>query len=126
MVECAFKMSALPTLSSDQLSRFKCQQCGNCCRQPGFVEIKAGEAERIAEYLSMDLYDFTQNECEIQGRQRLVLKKSESDACIFLKEDNMCQIHEVKPEQCQDFPYKWRTEKSFEYCSGLKELLNNA
>ncbi len=44
---------------------------------------------------------------------------------IFRKEHGLsdgCSIHAVKPAQCVDFPVRWRTANSLDYCVGLKTL----
>ena len=106
---------------------FQCQRCNECCRKPGYVYLKEGEAERIAEFLKIPLYDFTDEYCDVIDRRRLVLKKLPNEVCIFLtlqsgSDNEGCHIHTVKPEQCRDFPYRWHTPASWEYCAGLREL----
>lgn len=102
-------------------SNFDCQRCNACCRQPGYVYLKEGEPERIAAYLNLPLYDFTDQYCDVVDRRRLVLKKLPDEACVFL-DDSGCRIHTVKPIQCSDFPSKWRMPEAFNYCLGLKEI----
>ena len=109
------------------IDEFKCRRCNACCEQPGYVYLKAGEAEAIAGVLGMELYAFTEQLTELIDRRRLVLKKKAGDvanpeACIFLTSDG-CSIYPVRPAQCQDFPRGWRTERSLDYCAGLKELI---
>lgn len=104
-----------------KIERFECQRCNECCRQPGYVYLAGGEAETIAAFLGMDLYDFTDRYCEIVDRRRLVLKKHADESCVFLNASG-CSIHAAKPVQCKDFPFRWRTERSFQYCQGLKKL----
>lgn len=108
-------------LLREKLQTFSCQQCGLCCRQPGYVYLAAGEAERIAAFLQTDLYRFTGEYCEVLERRHLVLKKNADESCIFLT-GNACRVHAVKPEQCRDFPVRWRTPRSWDYCEGLKKL----
>lgn len=119
-------MSVLPqTLLTDQCLalNFECQRCGECCRQEGFVYLKAGEAQKIADFFGLDVYDFTERYCELLNRQKLVLKKAEKkEDCIFLEGDR-CRVQPVKPEQCRDFPIGWRTVKSLDYCAGIKRIL---
>jgi len=104
--------------------KFGCRRCNACCKQPGFVYLKEGEADRMAEYLGMLVYDFTDQFCDVVDRRRLVLKKRSDEVCVFLNEEG-CRVHAVKPDQCRDFPSKWRTPASLEYCQGLKELMNS-
>lgn len=101
--------------------KFECKRCNQCCRQPGFVYLEQGEEEKIAAHLNLNPFDFVNQYCELQDRRKLVLKKNPDESCIFLTEMG-CQIHEVKPQQCRDFPAKWNTPKSFEYCEGIIKL----
>ena len=106
----------------EKLDRFKCLRCNECCRQPGFVYLRHDDADRIAGFLKMEARDFIDQFCDLEERRYLVLKKYPDEACIFLDE-NGCKIHPVKPGQCKDFPRKWRTRRSFDYCQGLKALI---
>ena len=105
-----------------KLESFSCLRCNECCKQPGFVYLKPGEADAIARFLGMDEYAFAESYCQLQDRQRLVLKQAVDGACIFWN-DKGCSIHAVKPAQCKDFPVSWRTLKSLEYCAGIRKLL---
>ena len=99
---------------------FKCQRCGECCRQPGFVYLKEGEAERLATCLGMDVYAFTETHCLLMDRQHLALKKHPDETCLFLG-DGGCAVYEARPSQCRDFPMKWKTERSLNYCAGFRK-----
>lgn len=105
----------------EKVKDFECRRCQACCRQPGFVYLKNGEAETMAQFLNMNLYDFTDTYCEVLNRSQLVLRKFPDEACIFLVESG-CRVHSVKPRQCRDFPTAWYTPRSLEYCAGLKVL----
>ncbi len=105
-----------------RLEEFTCRRCNECCRQPGYVYLADGEAERIAASLELELYDFTGRYTDLVDRRRLVLKKaSGGEDCIFLTPDG-CSVHAAKPKQCRDFPSAWRTQRSFDYCQGLRAL----
>lgn len=95
--------------SSKRLEEFVCWECGNCCRGEGFVAVSGEDIERIAEYLGMDALEFTQTYTKLEkSRRGLVLKdKGEDSACIFLNDDNRCEVYQVRPEQCVGFPYTW-------------------
>lgn len=75
----------------------------------------------MAAFLSQDPYDFTEDFCEVIDRRHLVLKKQADEACVFLSAEG-CRVHEVKPAQCVEFPFRWHTPRSFDYCEGLKTL----
>jgi len=113
---------SLPPLQLEKiLERFRCQQCNECCKKPGYVYLRPDEADRIAGFLTLDPRDFINEHCELLEKRQLVLKKNPDESCIFLTNEG-CRIHPVKPQQCQDFPVKWRTDQSFSYCEGLKKL----
>jgi uncharacterized protein len=102
------------------MKNFQCQRCGACCRQPGFVYLASGEAERLAGRFGMDVYDFTDAHCLLLERQYLVLKKQADETCLFLGEEG-CSIYDARPAQCREFPLSWKTTRSLGYCEGLKE-----
>ena len=110
-------------LPQEMLENFECQRCNECCRQAGFVYLETEEAEKIAAFVKLDVYEFTKRYCEVLDRHWLTLKKDTGETCIFLTETG-CSVHPAKPAQCKDFPVKWRTVKSLEYCLGLKELIH--
>ena len=105
----------------EKLKYFKCQRCNECCKQSGFVYLEAGEADQIAGFLKLDVYQFSEKFCDLQDKQKLILKKNLDESCIFLTPEG-CSIHPQKPKQCRDFPVSWRTAKSLDYCAGLKLL----
>jgi Fe-S-cluster containining protein len=98
---------------------FRCKQCGSCCRQTGYVYLANGEAENLAAYLGMELYDFTDRYCDVLEKRHLVLKKYTDESCIFLDE-NRCRVYAARPAQCRDFPLKWDTIKRRAYCRGFE------
>lgn len=107
--------------------KFTCTRCGNCCRGTGYVYVSTDEVDRIAAQLELPTDDFLETYCETH-RGHLVLKSQKNQDCIFL-EDNLCRVHDVKPDQCRKWPF-WRsvveTYSGFRhaksYCEGLKEF----
>ena len=108
----------------EHLAHFQCQKCSECCKKPGFVYLQKGEEDAMAKLLGMTSFDFVNTHCELIDRQKLVLKKNSDESCFFLREYG-CLVHAAKPTQCRDFPIRWRTESSFDYCKGLKKLFPN-
>lgn len=109
----------------ERIDDFVCLRCTECCKQPGFVYLKEGEAERMAAFLKLNLYDFTDRFTEVEDRSRLVLKKNKDESCVLLN-GSECRVHEAKPIQCKEFPVKWRTQKSLTYCAGLKKITSHS
>ena len=117
-------MSAQPMNQETILNRlpsFECRRCNECCKQPGFVYVNEKDLESLCHALSVSEFDFVNQYCDLQDRRQLVLKKSLGEACIFLTDEG-CSVYTARPKQCRDFPFKWRTERSFDYCEGLKAL----
>lgn len=88
---------------------YECQRCTNCCRWPGFVRLSDAEIIRISSYLGISEFEFIQRFTQLRPqRNGLALVDNEEDgACIFL-DGNNCSIQSVKPQQCRDFPNRWR------------------
>ncbi len=107
------------------LSGFHCIRCHACCRQPGYVRLKPGEAETIAGYLGMDILEFTSRFTILtKDRQALSLIEKENGACLFLDEKG-CKINDVKPQQCLDFPHKWRFSDFETICGWAKKWIGD-
>ena len=85
-------MKNTPQITEKQLAEFRCLRCTECCRQPGFVYLSEDEAEKIADFLGLTPFDFVNEYCELQGRQKLVLKKNVDESCIFLDSAD-CKIY---------------------------------
>ena len=102
---------------------FQCQMCGHCCSVPGYVEITEKEADAIAEFLHLDIFTFTEKYTELRlCRTGLSLISRPDNRCIFLQEDNTCQIQPVKPAQCQAFPFGWNEPQLLEKCHAWKAM----
>ncbi|MCK5528633.1 MAG: YkgJ family cysteine cluster protein [Kiritimatiellae bacterium] len=96
-----------------------CKQCGECCRAHGYVKLRPGEAEDIAEFLEMPLYDFTSEYTRLtHDRRTLSLTENDNGSCRFL-DGNNCTIDKVKPLQCRTFPFKWRFPGWEKICKGV-------
>ncbi len=102
----------------------QCRCCGACCRVPdGIVRVSDAEISRIAAYLGMDEARFIESECDLApDRRGLVLKSRPDGACVYLTDDNLCRVNDVKPDQCRTFPREWRNPDSAVVCEGLKAL----
>jgi Fe-S-cluster containining protein len=75
--------------------------------------------ERLAAHLKRDVYSFTEAHTLLLDRRHLALKKNPDETCLFLGPEG-CSVYEVRPAQCREFPLNWKTEKSLNYCEGLK------
>jgi Fe-S-cluster containining protein len=98
---------------------YQCQRCANCCKWPGVVRLREGEAGRIAEFLGLPVFDFTERYTQLlPARDGLTLISKPNHECIFL-EGNACGIQSVKPAQCAGFPNAWNFPGWREKCEAI-------
>lgn len=99
---------------------FDCTACGKCCKTKGQVYMTPEEHAKAADLLSMSKQEFVQQYAshtlvdETNGDlwvrlldQSITSTPTTSDhhGCIFLNEDNTCQIYEARPIQCSTYPF---------------------
>ena len=91
----------LPDLHEEAFEKIDCLTCGNCCKKfsPRF---KTPDIKRISRHLKMKESDFIETYLRIDGDGDYVVKSS---PCPFLGLDNRCGIYEVRPSDCERFPY---------------------
>lgn len=101
-------------LSSDT---FVCQRCGACCRVPGYVRLTDKDVDALAAALGLSVAAFIEAYTELSPtRSGLVLKGDTNAPCRFLTEDNLCQVHVARPQQCRDYPERWRSAEIEAVC----------
>jgi len=86
-------------------SEMSCLDCANCCKSIPPQLLKS-DVKRISNFLGMSKKEFTEKYTVIDEDDDLVFKKS---PCVFLEDDNACQIYEVRPQACREYPH---TEKN--------------
>lgn len=100
---------------------FVCKRCGACCRVPGYVRITDADADALAEALGLSPEDFLETYTELSpSRTGLVLKSPPEAPCMFLTDENLCRVHAVRPQQCRDYPSRWRSAEIEAVCQALK------
>ena len=105
----------------EKLEQFQCARCNECCRKPGYVYLEKDEPESMAAFLRINAFEFVNLYCDLLDRRELVLKKNPDESCVFLTSKG-CLVHPAKPRQCREFPVRWRTAASLDYCEGIKNL----
>ncbi len=112
-------------MKSSDLSDFKCQGCGSCCRQKGYVRLTKNEPENISKFLEMGVYEFNERYTILtKDRQTLSLIEKENGECISLT-NRGCQIQAVKPKQYLEFPFKWKFKDFTNICGWAKDRPKN-
>jgi hypothetical protein len=91
----------LPQLHQEAFGKVDCLQCANCCKNysPRF---KTPDIKRIAKHLKMKEGAFIETYLRLDEDGDYVVK---STPCPFLGSDNFCSIYEVRPSDCERFPY---------------------
>jgi Fe-S-cluster containining protein len=115
-------------LSLSESNDFQCVRCGNCCRGGGYVRLLPEEPALIAAYLDLtEDYFAAEYTFLTVDRRNLSIKERENGDCIFLNDKGACEIEEVKPKQCRDFPHKWRYPDYEKECAAVtkKEFQEN-
>lgn len=78
-----------------------CLSCANCCKTTGPLFEKK-DIERIGKFLKIKPKDFEAKYLRIDEDGDWVLKQV---PCVFLSEDNTCQIYDVRPKACREYPH---------------------
>ena len=105
---------------------YQCQRCTNCCRWPGDVKVSDAEVEAIAAFLGMEAGECVARYTRLRADRRgLSIIDRADHSCIFL-EGRDCVINDVKPQQCRDFPNKWRFPGWRQVCEAVPVLPTDA
>jgi Fe-S-cluster containining protein len=94
-------LKALPDLHEEAFAAIDCLKCANCCKgySPRF---KTPDIKRIAKHLKIKEGDLVNNYLRVDEDGDYVMRTA---PCAFLGADNHCSIYDVRPSDCQRFPY---------------------
>lgn len=94
-------LKRLPALHEEAFASIDCLNCGACCKNysPRF---KTPDIKRISKYLKVKEGIFIERYLRLDEEGDYVVKQT---PCPFLATDNRCSIYEVRPSDCQRFPY---------------------
>lgn len=114
-------------LHEKAFQKIDCLKCANCCKttSPIFRDI---DVKRISKALRMKEKNFIDQFLRFDEDKDLVLKQS---PCYFLGADNKCDIYEVRPLACREYPHTDRknmhqildlTIKNTEICPAVAKV----
>lgn len=94
-------LKQLPDLHEEAFEKVDCLQCANCCRNysPRF---KTPDIKRISKSLKMRESEFIERYLLVDEDGDFVVN---SRPCPFLGDDNYCSIYDIRPSDCERFPY---------------------
>ncbi len=118
----------LAGMSQQVYQRHDCLSCAACCKNysPRF---KAPDLKRISKYFGMKETELMDLYLHRDEDGDYVMKTT---PCAFLGPDNRCSIYEVRPSDCQRFPYidedvflkrKELTLKNLSFCPIAQDML---
>jgi len=106
--------------------RFKCAQCGKCCRiKEGYVWLSREDLDRLIKKTDLEESEFRSIYTEIVDKF-VALKSYPNGDCVFYDEEIGCKHYEDRPLQCRTFPFwpenlrsetHWREAAKF--CPGI-------
>ena len=83
------------------LKEADCLSCANCCKTtPALVE--RSDAKRIAKHLGMSPKGFIRKYLLEDINGELMIQRV---PCTFLNTDNTCEIYDVRPKACREYPH---------------------
>ncbi|MGB0524190.1 MAG: YkgJ family cysteine cluster protein [Flammeovirgaceae bacterium] len=89
-------------------AKIDCLACANCCTSIPPIVNKT-DSTRIAKHLGMKQSEFEEHYLTVDEDHDTVMNQS---PCPFLQADNRCEIYEVRPKACREYPHTNQQEFS--------------
>lgn len=86
--------------------KIDCLDCANCCSSIPPIVTRI-DAKRISAHLNLSIQKFSEKYLRVDEDGDTVFISS---PCVFLEEDNRCQIYEVRPKACRAYPHTGDSE----------------
>jgi len=115
-------------LHDAEFEQTDCLTCANCCKTTSPI-FSNKDISRIAKHLRMKELQFTEQFLQRDEDDFMVLKTA---PCTFLNEDNSCNIYDVRPKACSEYPHTNRkkfiqltqlTLKNTEVCPAVLNIV---
>jgi len=84
-----------------EFKKMDCLTCANCCKTTSPI-FRDADIRRISKHLRMKEAQFISNYLKMDDESDYVLQKS---PCHFLGTDNKCDIYDVRPLACREYPH---------------------
>ncbi len=89
------------SVHEQEFKKMDCLTCANCCKTTSPI-FRDADIRRIAKHLRMKESQFISSYLKMDEENDYVLQKS---PCHFLGSDNKCDIYEVRPLACREYPH---------------------
>lgn len=104
-------------LHDEVIKEVNCLDCANCCTSiPPLVS--ETDVKRISKFLGIKTTHFNEKYLTLDEDGDRVMK---TVPCVFLGEGNKCEIYEVRPKACREYPHT----DQFQFMKNLKLHLSN-
>lgn len=94
---------------------FKCENCGNCCREcaKGGIALSEQDYDNICNYLGISHKEFKRRYKHKFKRDAILIQGDEN--CPFYNNpEKKCDIYEIKPHVCNQYPFTGSNIKKIE------------
>ncbi len=94
---------------SSDMVKAGCKGCGGCCQGMGeSIVLDPYDVHRLCRGLGVDFSDLMKEKIEFDLVDGMILPhlqmKISDDRCVFLNDNNRCEIHAFRPGICRLFP----------------------
>jgi len=100
-------------LHESEFKKSDCLKCANCCKTTSPIFTNK-DIERISKSFRVKTRQFIDTYLNLDADADYVLKSS---PCTFLASDNSCNIYDIRPKACREYPHTNR--KNFEKIADL-------
>lgn len=97
----------------------KCIKCGKCCYCSTGPIVFPSDVKRISRFLKINPKKLLEKYCQklyvevLMGKFEIYHFNVTQGHCIFLTQNNLCDIYNVRPYQCINAPYKFLSSSGF-------------
>tara|TARA_B000000565_G_scaffold153381_1_gene116071 strand:- start:2004 stop:2471 length:468 start_codon:yes stop_codon:yes gene_type:complete len=95
-------------LHNEVFDKTSCIECANCCKTTSPI-FNNNDIQRIAKNLKIKFSDFIDKYLTIDSDNDMVLKSS---PCVFLSNENKCEIYDFRPKACKEYPHTDRKKQN--------------
>lgn len=104
-----------------------CNKCGKCCKKNSNLDdkiiiISPTDCKKISSYLKIPSEEFLSKYCDVREMDysvnglcyssNLYVLKFINNSCIFLTQNNLCNIYNCRPYQCINAPYNFLAKET--------------